>query len=69
MYPGLGGLVLTESYRVLLYPFCGLPGAMYGIVGIASRWRFDRERVRMSDATSEPYCSANWLDKDKNKKY
>ena len=33
----------------------------YGIVGIASSCRFDRDRAMTSDATSLPYCSASWL--------
>ena len=33
----------------------------YGMVGIASSWRLERERARTSEATSLPYCSASWL--------
>ena len=33
----------------------------YGIVGIASSCKLDRDRAMTSDATSLPYCSASWL--------
>jgi hypothetical protein len=56
------GVLLSASYFVSLYGvlFVGV----YAIVGIESRWRLDREREMISDATSEPYCSASCLRKE-----
>lgn len=49
----------TDSYFVPAYEDDWL--LLYGMVGIASSCRFDRERARTSEATSFPYCSASWL--------
>ena len=49
----------SASYLVSLYGVLFL--GVYGIVGIESRWRLDREREMTSEATSEPYCSASCL--------
>ena len=49
----------SASYFVSLYGVLCL--GVYGIVGIESRWRLDREREMISEATSEPYCSASCL--------
>jgi hypothetical protein len=53
------GVLLSASYFVSLYGVL-FPG-VYAIVGIESRWRLDREREMISEATSEPYCSASCL--------
>ena len=64
-YPNLiqiessSNVLSSASYFVSLYGVLFL--GVYGIVGIESRWRLDREREMISEATSEPYCSASCL--------